>query len=132
VRYVELAQLSLALCTDSLLSDIQDIDRLIPREEMEKLKSALENAIKQIDPHFECEILGSYRRGVGFSSDIDLAVRHRDFVDKDDEDTGKVFINQIVQQLEEDGLIERENQLMLGPKKYAVNFESRVSTRAQN
>jgi len=106
-----------------VLSVIQDIDRLIPREEMEKLKSALENAIKQIDPQFECEILGSYRRGVGFSSDIDMAVRHRDFVDKDDEDTGKVFINQIVQQLEEDGLIERENQLMLGPKKYAVRTQ---------
>lgn len=87
---------------------------------MEKLKSALENAIKKIDPHFECEILGSYRRGVGFSSDIDLAVRHRDFIDKDDEETGKVFVNQIVQQLEEDELIERDNQLMLGPKKYAV------------
>ncbi|GAA5901955.1 GTPase-activating protein CIN2 [Sporobolomyces salmoneus] len=97
----------------------EDFDRLIPREEMEKLKSALETALKKVDPKFECEILGSYRRGVGFSSDIDLAVRHKDFVGKDDEDTSKPMMAAIVKQLEDEGLIEEENQLMLGPKKYA-------------
>ncbi|GAA5871054.1 hypothetical protein JCM16303_001676 [Sporobolomyces ruberrimus] len=97
----------------------EDFDRLIPREEMEKLKSALEDALKEVDPKFECEILGSYRRGVGFSSDIDLAVRHKSFTDKDDEETSKPLIDSIVARLEEEGLIERDNQLMLGPKKYA-------------
>ncbi|GAA6061758.1 hypothetical protein JCM10212_000738 [Sporobolomyces blumeae] len=97
----------------------EDIGRLIPREEMEKLKAALESALAKLDPAFECEILGSYRRGVGFSSDIDLAVRHASFVDKDDEETSKPMVESIVRQLEKDGLIEKENQLMLGPKKYA-------------
>lgn len=95
---------------------------------MEKLKSALEDALKEVDPKFECEILGSYRRGVGFSSDIDLAVRHKSFTDKDDEETSKPLIDSIVAKLEEEGLIERDNQLMLGPKKYAVCFIPRRPT----
>jgi DNA-binding HxlR family transcriptional regulator len=87
---------------------------------MEKLKSALEEALQKVDSKFECEILGSYRRGVGFSSDIDLAVRHKKFTDKDDEEVSKPLMAAIIKQLEDDGLIDRENQLMLGPKKYAV------------
>jgi len=89
---------------------------------MEKLMSALEEALQKVDSKFECEILGSYRRGVGFSSDIDLAVRHKKFTDKDDEEISKPLMAAIIKQLEDDGLIDRENQLMLGPKKYAVRF----------
>ncbi|GAA5924967.1 uncharacterized protein JCM15063_005779 [Sporobolomyces koalae] len=96
-----------------------DIDRLIPRQEMEKLKEALEDSLKRLDPEFECEILGSYRRGVGFSSDIDLAVRHKTFIDKDQTSVSKPMMDSIVKQLEAEGLITKENELMLGPKKYA-------------
>ncbi|GAA5973278.1 hypothetical protein JCM11641_003048 [Rhodosporidiobolus odoratus] len=96
-----------------------DIGRLIPRAEMEKLKTVLEKALQAIDPRFECEILGSYRRGIAFSADIDLAVRHPDFVDKDDEATSKPMMQSIVKYLEKHKLIEKENHLMLGPKKYA-------------
>ena len=44
---------------------------------MNQLKIALEIAVNSADSNFQSEILGSYRRGVGFSSDIDLLVRHK-------------------------------------------------------
>ncbi|GAA5871896.1 hypothetical protein JCM8547_003299 [Rhodosporidiobolus lusitaniae] len=97
----------------------EDIARLIPRSEMEKLKSALETALKAIDEQYECEILGSYRRGVDFSSDIDLVVRHPKFIDKDNDETGKPMIQGIVKYLEQKKLTDKEDQLMLGTKKYA-------------
>ncbi|GAA5885027.1 hypothetical protein JCM6882_007197 [Rhodosporidiobolus microsporus] len=97
----------------------ENIQRLIPRDEMEKLKLVLEKALKDIDPAFECEILGSYRRGVPFSSDIDLAIRHPDFLDKDDEETSKPMMKKVVEYLEKHKLLEKDNRLMLGGKKYA-------------
>ncbi|GAA6034997.1 hypothetical protein JCM8097_002135 [Rhodosporidiobolus ruineniae] len=97
----------------------EDIQRLIPRFEMEKLKLVLEKALQAIDPRFECEILGSYRRGVDFSSDVDLVVRHPEFVEKDDEGTAKPMMEAIIRKLEKIKLIEEENQLMFGWKKYA-------------
>ncbi|BGP37377.1 hypothetical protein JCM10449v2_001283 [Rhodotorula kratochvilovae] len=97
----------------------EDIQRLIPRDEVEKLKKVLEKALAAVDPRFECEVLGSYRRGVDFSSDIDLAVRHPDFQDKDDEQKSKAMMAQIVQYLEELKLISKDDQLMFGGKKYA-------------
>ncbi|GAA5855600.1 hypothetical protein JCM3766R1_005367, partial [Sporobolomyces carnicolor] len=97
----------------------EDFDRLIPREEMRELASTLETTLARVDDKFECEILGSYRRGVGFSSDIDLAVRHKDFTDKDDEATSKPMMTAIVRELEAQELVQEEHQLMFGPKKYA-------------
>lgn len=88
---------------------------------MEKLKSALEAAIHEADPTFECEILGSYRRQATFSSDIDLAVRHKSFIGKNDEETADQLMEAIVSVLEGHKLLLKENQLMLGPKKYAVS-----------
>lgn len=44
---------------------------------MESLKENLEKGARLADDQFESEILGSYRRGVAFSSDIDLLVRHK-------------------------------------------------------
>ncbi|GAA5911045.1 hypothetical protein JCM8208_003968 [Rhodotorula glutinis] len=97
----------------------EDIQRLIPRAEVEKLQAALEKAVAAVDPRFECEVLGSYRRGVDFSSDIDFAVRHPDFQDKDDEETSKALMGKIVAELEKQKLISKDDQLMFGGKKYA-------------
>lgn len=36
-------------------------------------------ALKGADPALEGEIMGSYRRGKPYSSDIDYVVRHKDF-----------------------------------------------------
>ncbi|TNY23334.1 hypothetical protein DMC30DRAFT_32334 [Rhodotorula diobovata] len=97
----------------------EDIQRLIPRAEVEKLQVALEKALAAVDSRFECEVLGSYRRGVEFSSDIDLAVRHPEFQDKDDEETSKALMGAIVDELEKQKLVSKDDQLMLGGKKYA-------------
>lgn len=105
----------------------QDIQRLIPRAEVEKLQVALEKALAAVDSRFECEVLGSYRRGVEFSSDIDLAVRHPEFQDKDDEETSKALMGAIVDELEKQKLVSKDDQLMLGGKKYAVRRPDPVS-----
>ncbi|GAA5867476.1 hypothetical protein JCM3774_002915 [Rhodotorula dairenensis] len=98
----------------------EDINRLIPREEMDALKDALQDAVHAANPEFECEILGSYRRGVPFSSDIDLAVWHKDFDGSKEQDAlGRSFLESIVQKLESRGLVEEENELARGVKKYA-------------
>lgn len=61
----------------------QDINRLIPRSEMIKLKTALDKVVASVGPAFqlEGEILGSFRRGVAFGSDIDLVIRCKKFDD---------------------------------------------------
>ena len=86
---------------------------------MEKLREALELAVKAADPNFECEILGSYRRRADFSSDIDLAIRHKSFVNKDDLETAAPLIKKLVDELTEFNLIKTEDELMYGPKKWA-------------
>ncbi|GAA5844830.1 hypothetical protein JCM9279_000009 [Rhodotorula babjevae] len=97
----------------------EDIQRLIPRAEVEKLQAALEKAVATVDSRLECEVLGSYCRGVDFSSDIDFAVRHPDFQDKDDEEKSKAFMGKIVAELEKQKLVSKDDQLMFGGKKYA-------------
>ncbi|GAA6025529.1 hypothetical protein JCM8202_001224 [Rhodotorula sphaerocarpa] len=98
----------------------EDIQRLIPRAEMDALKVELQETVRSVDPAFECEVLGSYRRGVPFSSDIDLAVRHPSFNGGADEEAkGKAMLESIIGQLEAKGLVKKENELMRGNKKYA-------------
>jgi hypothetical protein len=87
---------------------------------MEDLRSLILSTLKTVDPEFECEILGSYRRGIPFSSDLDVAIRHPSFVEKDDEETAKPLLKSVVAHLEKEELLEKENALMLGAKKYAV------------
>lgn len=87
---------------------------------MEKLKSALEAALADADPRFESEILGSYRRGVAFSSDIDLAIRHKKFVDADDVEVSKPLMIKVLDSLKAHGLIKDEDTLTSGPKKFSV------------
>lgn len=45
-------------------------EMLISREEMKQLEEVLMGAVKAADGRFDGEILGSYRRGVEFSSDM--------------------------------------------------------------
>lgn len=89
---------------------------------MELLKSALEKALHKADPTFESEILGSYRRGVAFSSDIDLAIRHKSFVEGEDNATSKPLMLAVIATLEKMRLIQPEDQLTSGPKKFSVSF----------
>lgn len=89
---------------------------------MEAFEVALKTALRKADPLLECEILGSYRRRASFSSDIDLVVRHKTFVNKDDEETAAPLMRRIVEALEGERLLDDENRLMHGPKKYAVSY----------
>lgn len=103
----------------------EDIQRLIPRIEMDALRDALGKAVQTVDPTFEFEILGSYRRGVPFSSDIDLAVRHQSFIGSEGQEAlGKSLLGSIIEQLEVEKLVRKEHELARGVKKFAVRSRS--------
>lgn len=104
----------------SLTTRTQDINRLIPRSEMDLLRAALESAVASADDRFESTILGSYRRGVPFSSDIDLVIRHELFVDANDAEVSKPMMFKIIESMKENGLVKDEDALTHGPKKYSV------------
>ena len=87
---------------------------------MNKLSAVLDASVKSADPKFQSDILGSYRRGVAFSSDIDLVIRHKAFNDADDLELAKKFMKKLITQLEDDGLVSEENAFTNGPKKYSV------------
>lgn len=86
---------------------------------MESLREKLEECVAAADPRFECAILGSYRRGVDFSSDIDLVIRHKK-LKVDDPVLSKVLLFKVVAKLTAENLIVNEDQLTCGDKKYSV------------
>lgn len=89
---------------------------------MDALKEALQEAVYAANVDFECDILGSYRRGVPFSSDVDLAIWHKSFDGSKEQDAlGKELLESVVQKLEDRGLVEKETELARGIKKYAVS-----------
>lgn len=97
---------------------------------MDALKEALQAAVYAANFDFECEILGSYRRGVPFSSDVDLAIWHKSFDGSKEHDAlGKELLESVVQKLEERGLVEKENELARGVKKYAVSAPFLITQR---
>lgn len=51
----------------------------MPAREIDKYAELLHTALKLADPKFSGEILGSYRRGEKWCSDIDFVVRHEDY-----------------------------------------------------
>lgn len=46
---------------------------------MDAIAKEVFRAVKSADSENECEIVGSYRRGEPWSSDVDLVVRHPAF-----------------------------------------------------
>lgn len=46
---------------------------------MDAWGEAFKTALNAADPKFEGEILGSYRRGDPWSSDVDFVIRHKDY-----------------------------------------------------
>lgn len=89
---------------------------------MEALSTAVSSVLASFDPTLENEILGSYRRGVAFSSDIDMVVRHKSFVDGDDADASKEWMERIVEALGKEKLVKEENLLTNGVKKFSVSI----------
>lgn len=96
----------------------QDLNRLIPREELVELEKKIKKAVSAAGRGFQMEILGSYRRGSAFCSDVDLVIRHERYATKDQTDEGKELLGKIVDQLVEHGLVKPEHQLARGASKF--------------
>ncbi|SCZ92655.1 BZ3500_MvSof-1268-A1-R1_Chr5-2g08073 [Microbotryum saponariae] len=101
---------------------LDDFERLISRSEMDELKARIEDCLKSIvtgdEKLFEAELLGSYRRGLDFASDLDLAVRHPSFTDSEDKEKARRLLDRIVEALEASGLLANQYRLAHGDKKY--------------
>ena len=54
----------------------EDLLEKIPRNEMDKHKKVIEDVSKKLDSTMEVSVVGSYRRGVTSSGDIDILIRH--------------------------------------------------------
>ena len=55
-----------------------DLKERIPRKEIDSFKKTLQKITKSIDPKLSFEIMGSYRRGLPSSGDIDVLIYHLD------------------------------------------------------
>lgn len=52
-----------------------DILQRIPRDEVAEHEAVITNAFHAVNPAFECQIVGSYRRGAADSGDVDVLVK---------------------------------------------------------
>jgi len=59
----------------------EDLQQKIPRDEIDKAKNIIHNALKKLDHKLIFEICGSYRRGNIESGDIDILISHPNFYD---------------------------------------------------
>ena len=75
----------------------EDILQKIPRSEIIEFESMFREKLKQIDSDTEFQIVGSYRRGLDFSSDIDIIITNK-------KNNSKIF-TAIVDSLIKDGTI---------------------------
>jgi DNA polymerase/3'-5' exonuclease PolX len=53
-----------------------DFKQLIPREEIDIIKTIIKKCLKKIDKKYIFEICGSYRRGCSHSGDVDILITH--------------------------------------------------------
>ena len=77
----------------------EDLHDKIPRAEIQQFEKELKKVVKEVDPKLDFEIMGSYRRGLAKSGDIDLLLFHPDVKTK--EDITQDYVSQIVQKLSE-------------------------------
>jgi DNA polymerase beta len=67
------------------LKYLDDFELRIPRKEMEKHDTFVHESIKKLNPELLVEVVGSYRRGLKDSGDIDVLITHpRDSIDADE------------------------------------------------
>ncbi|KAK9895679.1 Nucleotidyltransferase [Cystobasidium minutum MCA 4210] len=97
------------------LQYFEDFEALIPRSEVDAIAKEIFRAIKQADAEHDAEIVGSYRRGEPWSSDVDLVVRHPAF-EGGDEDVSKALLQNIVKGFKD--IIVLDKPLADGPKRY--------------
>lgn len=88
-RFVEAGYLTLEQLKDAPLEKAQriglehmdDIECLIPRPESEQWRELLLDIFHTVDAHLGAELLGSFRRGDYFSSDLDWVLYHPSVID---------------------------------------------------
>jgi DNA polymerase/3'-5' exonuclease PolX len=90
-----------------------DINTRIPRKEMEKHDLYLNKIIKAIDPDILISIVGSYRRKVKESGDIDMLVS---FNRKSSKEERAELLSKVIKVLRKEKYI--QDTLALGDKKY--------------
>lgn len=90
-----------------------DINTRIPRKEMEKHDLYLNKTIKSIDPDILISIVGSYRRKVKESGDIDMLVS---FNRKSSKEERAELLSKVIKVLRKEKYI--QDTLALGDKKY--------------
>ncbi len=77
------------------LKYFEDINKRIPREIIDQYKNIFEKSIQEIgDENIQFDIVGSYRRGVKSSGDIDIILSHK----LDDETTFLKILNKLKEQ----------------------------------
>jgi DNA polymerase/3'-5' exonuclease PolX len=84
-----------------------DFIKRIPRAEMDKHNDLIHKMIKDVNPEIVCQIMGSYRRGVATSGDIDVLLTHPK------NDVG--LFSQIIDSMREKYLV---NEFAYGVEKY--------------
>jgi len=83
----------------------KDLNTKIPHKEIQHIEKLLKKIIKKIDPLLKLEILGSYRRKLPFSSDIDILIYHPKIKTKAQLNNARPYIKKIVNTLDNLGLI---------------------------
>ncbi|GAC96984.1 hypothetical protein PHSY_004568 [Pseudozyma hubeiensis SY62] len=77
----QLREASLELAQRIGLTHMDDIECLIPRSDSEQWRDVLHDVIRSVDARLGIELLGSFRRGDHYSSDLDFVLFHPDVVD---------------------------------------------------
>lgn len=80
------------------LKYFEDLNRRIPRIEIENFDKNLQKIVKDIDEELTAEIMGSYIRGKNDSGDIDILLSHKKIKNKNDID--KDYISLLVEKLQ--------------------------------
>lgn len=79
--------------------------RLLALREIEAFEPKLLAAVQDADPQIKVEILGSYRRGNKFSSDVDIVATHPDLKRGADEKEVKAVLTKLVEAAQKHGII---------------------------
>ncbi|XP_063711789.1 DNA polymerase beta-like [Symsagittifera roscoffensis] len=100
------------------LEYLDEFEERIPRSEMLKWNDKLLKYILKVDIKFSAELCGSFRRGAETCGDIDILVTHPLSTAGSPSKKSDPFLNQIVEQLKNDGFI--TDVLALGGSKLAA------------
>ena len=88
-----------------------DLQKRIPRSEIDKYKTILETFCEEVSPNIDMSINGSYRRGLEESGDIDVLI-----TSKNPDDDTSALRNKLIKNLHKAGII--KEILAKGKKKF--------------